>query len=246
MLLYLMILLLQVALVVHIVKTGRSTTWIWIVVMLPLAGALAYLITELLPDMLNSRTGRGASRKLSQIINPNRDLKKAANNLEISNTVDNSIKLAKELSNKGLYLEARQLYQDCLKGIYQTDPIIMSGLARTEFALGNYTSCRDILDKLIEHNPDYKNADDHLMYARAQELSGHLDIALQEYQTLAKYFAGPEAKYHLAMLYKKTAKEPQAKELFNEIVSRAKISNKHYNTSYKEWIDKAKQELSLL
>ena len=35
--LFILSILLQIALVVHIVRTGRNTTWIWIVVMLPLA-----------------------------------------------------------------------------------------------------------------------------------------------------------------------------------------------------------------
>ena len=242
---YLAIILLQVAFVVHIVKTGRDTLWIWIVIMLPLAGSIAYFIIEILPNLLNSRSGRNASRKLSQVINPNRDLHQAVTNLQVSNTVENSIKLAEELMNKGMFAEARQLYAECLKGIYETDPIIMAGLARAEFGLGHYETCRDILDKLIEYNPEYKNADDHLMYARAQELSGNIAIALHEYETLAKYFTGPEAKYHLAMLYKKTAgKEHLAKAILTEIVSYAKTANKHYKQLYAEWIEKAKQELN--
>ncbi|OIO72489.1 MAG: hypothetical protein CO186_03685 [Zetaproteobacteria bacterium CG_4_9_14_3_um_filter_49_83] len=43
--------LLQVAFIVHIAKTGRSTYWIWIVLMLPLAGSIAYFIVELLPEL---------------------------------------------------------------------------------------------------------------------------------------------------------------------------------------------------
>ena len=47
--LFILSILIQVALVIHIVKTGRSTTWIWIVVMLPVAGSIAYFVLEGLP-----------------------------------------------------------------------------------------------------------------------------------------------------------------------------------------------------
>ncbi len=54
--------ILQVALVVHIIKTGRSTTWIWIVVMLPLAGSIAYLLLEVLPDLMAGRQAEGYNK----------------------------------------------------------------------------------------------------------------------------------------------------------------------------------------
>ena len=74
--LFILSIIMQVALVLHIVKTGRNTTWIWIVVMLPLAGSIAYLVVELLPDFFGSRAGRNATRSIPKVVNPNRELKK--------------------------------------------------------------------------------------------------------------------------------------------------------------------------
>ena len=50
--------LIQLALVIHIIKTGRGTNWIWVIVMLPLVGSLAYFILVIIPDLTNSRGGR--------------------------------------------------------------------------------------------------------------------------------------------------------------------------------------------
>jgi hypothetical protein len=49
MLFYILPILIQVGLVVHVIKTGRNTIWIWVLVLLPGVGSLAYLVVEVLP-----------------------------------------------------------------------------------------------------------------------------------------------------------------------------------------------------
>ena len=41
----------QVLLIVHVIKTGRNTIWIWVLALLSLPGAIAYIAVELLPDL---------------------------------------------------------------------------------------------------------------------------------------------------------------------------------------------------
>lgn len=235
---------LQVALVLHIVKTGRSTTWIWIVVMLPMAGSIAYLVLEVIPDIAASKTGRSASKKISQTVNPDKDLKKAIDELSVADTVENSIRLADELLSKNMFDEAKSLYERCLKGVHETDPIVMSGLAKAEFELKNYSRAKNLLDKLIEHNPDYKNADAHLLYARVLEQLGDEKAALHEYEVLHGYYSGPEATFRYALLLQHLGDNGLANALFREIVKRAKNAGDHYNAIHKEWIKKAKTQIS--
>ena len=230
----------QVAFVLHIVKTGRNTTWIWIVIMLPAAGAIAYFIVEVLPGISGSRSGRQARSKLVNIVNPNKDIKLAAHNYSISETVENSMILAAECIRKEMYLEAKEIYANCLKGIHEFDPEIMRGLAKAEFGLNNYIETRTILDKLIEKNPDYKNPDAHLLYARTLEELNETELALKEYEVLESYFPGPEATYRYAMLLKQMGDHNKSSELIDSILQEAKISGKHYNRLYKEWINKSK------
>ena len=94
--LFILSILLQIALVVHIVRTGRNTTWIWIVVMLPLAGSVAYFLLEVLPDLMKSATGRSVSRKLSKSTDPVKDLKEAISDYSVTDTIESSMNLAGE------------------------------------------------------------------------------------------------------------------------------------------------------
>ena len=235
--------LLQVAFVIHIVKTGRNTTWIWIVIMLPVAGAIAYLILEILPDLTNSRAGRTAGRKVTSVINPNKSLNHAAHNFSVSDTVENSMRLADECFSKGLYEDAKTLYEKCLVGIHSNDPAVMVGLARAEFMLRHYSNTKSLLDRLIENNPEYKNQDAHLLYARTLEALNDIAAAAHEYEVLHGYFSGPEASFYYGMFLKSQNQYDLANRIFNEIISKAKMSSKHYSSLHKEILKRTRDEL---
>jgi hypothetical protein len=64
--------LLQLILIVHVIKTGRNTIWVFVLLFAPVVGGLAYLIVELLPEFMNSRGARRARRNVAKAINPNR------------------------------------------------------------------------------------------------------------------------------------------------------------------------------
>jgi hypothetical protein len=236
--------LVQVALVVHIVKTGRNTTWIWIVVILPVAGSIAYLLLEALPDFMNTKSGRSAGRKIQSVVNPNKDINEATKQFSISDSVENSIKLAEECFKKGLYADAKELFSKCLRGVHADDPDLMFGLAKSDYELDNFSGTRSTLEKLIELNPGYKNQEAHLLYARTLEALGEVTSALHEYETLHGYFSGPKASYHFGKFLQAQNQQEKANEVFNHILRIAKNSPSHYRSVHKEIIRLAKIEAS--
>ena len=48
--------LIQIALIIHVLKTGASRFWILILIFMPLIGGLAYFVIELLPQLSGSIT----------------------------------------------------------------------------------------------------------------------------------------------------------------------------------------------
>lgn len=91
---FILSIIIQVLFIIHIVKTGRNTTWIWIVLILPIAGAIAHFIIEILPELVGGRTARKAKKELSTMINPNKDMREASMQYAMADTVDNTLKLA--------------------------------------------------------------------------------------------------------------------------------------------------------
>ncbi|MBM7072823.1 hypothetical protein JQC92_12400 [Shewanella sp. 202IG2-18] len=236
-------LIIQVALVVHIVKTGRNTMWIWLVIMLPLAGAIAYFIIEVLPSLTATRTARKASRGMGSFFNPNKSFNQATKELAVSDTVEHRMHLAEEYLEKLEYQKAKDLYEKSLVGIHEDDPDLMYGLARSEYGLKNYKHTKQILDDLIKQNPKYKNQEAHLLYAQSNEQLGKENEALEEYKVLSEYYSGAEAKYCYGKLLQKQGDKAQAKLLFKEIIEYSKLSTRHYRDLNKKWILLAKQEL---
>ncbi|WP_315774325.1 PLDc N-terminal domain-containing protein, partial [Bradyrhizobium sp. SZCCHNR1083] len=50
----LVIILLQISLIYHASRTGRMQPWAFIILLVPLIGALAYIVVELVPEWLGS------------------------------------------------------------------------------------------------------------------------------------------------------------------------------------------------
>jgi len=236
-------LIVQIAFVVHVLKTGRNERWIYIVMFLPVAGSAAYFIVELLPDLLAGPGGRKARKTAGNILNPNKDLNAASRDLQVADTVQNNQRLAEELMEQGRFDQADGLLQKCLTGLNQHNPKIMAALAKCQFEQGQHGAARDTLDTLIKENPDYKDQDSHLLYARSLQQQGDIAAATAEYDTLVGYYTGPEPAYHYAMMLKANGDEQQARLLLQNIVDKARLSPKHYTSLHKKWINLACNEL---
>src|ERR1700732_1236478 len=77
-----LLLLVQAACIVHVIKTGRNQLWIWAIFLLPGIGAVAYLAAEVLPELFGGRTARRATAGVRRMIDPNRDLRRASAEVE--------------------------------------------------------------------------------------------------------------------------------------------------------------------
>jgi hypothetical protein len=235
----------QAALVIHVLKTGRSTTWIWVLVMLPLAGSVAYIVIEVLPELTGSRTARRALANAKRTIDPTADLRRAHRNLRINDSIESRRQMAEELCNSGQYDAAVEYYRQALSGLYEHDPQLLLGLARAQFELGRPRETCETLDRLIEENPDFKSSDGHLLYARALQADGDLAKARSEFEALAEYYPGAEAKYRLAVVLKELGEVDRAKAVIARMLEEAEFAAKHFRKTQKEWLalaQRAQQE----
>ncbi len=231
----------QVACAVHVIKTGRSWLWLWLIFFIPFVGCLVYVIVEVVPTLRHG--GSRVAARLAKTIDPQRDRRQREGDLALSNTVENKRMLAEECLRAEDYARAAELYESCLTGVHKTDPTIMLGLAEAQFHLGRYDRTREVLDRLIETNPNFKSPEGHLLYARTLEALGDADAAFEEYRVLAGYYPGVEAKCRYALLLRQIGKTTEARELFNEIVLSAKKFRRFYKDD-KRWIATAREQLA--
>jgi hypothetical protein len=237
-------LLIQAALIVHVIRTGRNQLWILGIALLPGIGSLAYVVAEILPEWFGGRTARRAGAGMRRIIDPNRDLRRASAEVEISGNVDARRRLGEELLERGQYDEAIEVYRGGLKSIFEHDPTLLFGIARAQFAKQDFAAARRTLELMWQQNHDFKSADAKLLYARTLDSQDALDEAEREYAMLAPGYPGAEARLRYGLLLKRRGKLKEAQQVLKDLVDSAKLGPAHYRRAQAEWLDRARRELS--
>jgi hypothetical protein len=242
-LIFILTLAIQAALVVHVIRTGRNTLWIWAIALLPAAGSLAYVVVEILPELFRGKAARRTQLGVQRMLDPNRNLRQVTAEVELSGNVDARRRLAEELYSRGQYAEAIDTYSAGLRGIFEHDPTLLLGLAKAQFAAQNFGAARASLERLIQHNPEFKSADGHLLYARTLEAQNALDEAEHEYEAVAPGYPGAEARLRHALLLKRRGKLAASRSMLQELLDGAKLAPAHYRKAQAEWLDWARREL---
>jgi len=229
--------LLQIAAAVHVVKTGRNWNWLWIIFFFPLLGTAVYFIAEVLPSLrLPRHAVANFTERALDFAQPERELKRLQERLEILDSVDNRRALARGYLRANLPEKAITLYQHCLQGVFQDDAEIMLELGQALFAAGQLEECQRLVAKLKQSHPSYEAPRRELLNARAYEGLGHETEALHIYERLVKNHGGEEARCRWAQLLEKTGHVEKAQVLYGDIIKRAQRQDRRYRALHREWI----------
>src|SRR5258708_22247480 len=137
MLLYGLILLLQIACLIHAGRAGRPYFWFMIILFVPGLGILAYLAVEVIPGLLRGRAAARLSQTVWAGLDPTSRYHEFARAVETVPSIANLRALADECVRLGRHDEAIDLYKSALTGMHQTEPGAMLGLAMAEFRKGD-------------------------------------------------------------------------------------------------------------
>ena len=238
-----MLLLVQIAFAVHVVRTGREIYWIFIIIFLPAIGCLIYFVTQVMPELGQNRGLRMAGSGLARAIDPQRELRRRKEELAVVDTIENRVKLAEECIAAELGTDAIELLEPCLRGGNENDPNILLTLAQAQFSAGQYQAAKETMEHLIAANPTFKSHDGHLLYARTLEALDLKERTLKEYESLAASYPGEEARVRYGMLLQRIGQTEKARQMFTESLSRAKRAPGYYRKKEREWLKLARQNL---
>lgn len=242
-LLSILIWLVQLALVIHVLKTGRSRVWVMVLLFMPLIGGAAYLIIELLPEFSGSITGQRAARSVRQTLNPGAELRQHEAAWTQSPNVDNSRRYAEALLEAGQSTEAEDIINQALKGLFSTEPTLLLLKARIQFESDRTGEAVQTLEALQQHNPEFRSAEGHLLYARALQAEDRIDEAVREYSAVSGYYPGVEARYRLALCLRTTGNDKASNSELESILNDARLAPPHFRKSQKKWLDLVKREM---
>lgn len=234
---------LQFFCLVHMVRSGRPYWWAFIIIIGSFLGSAVYIVTQVLPDLQHHRGARRAVRSVQRALDPEREKRRIEAELARTDSIENRLRLARECLSLGDAVNAEALFASCLKGLHAQEPDILLGLAQAQFLRGDFAATRASLERLIQHNPDYRSADGHLLYARALEGLGDLASAEHEYQTLVLSFPGEEARLRYAQLLQRLRRPGDAEKLYREVIARSRVAPPHYREGNRDWIEQAEAGL---
>lgn len=238
-----LILVLDLICIGHAAWKRQPGLWYFVIIALPFVGATMYVLTELLPRASANPATRKAAADLGRAVNPDKDVRAARAALDQMDTAETRKRLADALVERGQYGEAREIYMAALTGAHEDDPALMMGLARALFGLEDFAGVLATLDRLREAWPDFQSPEGHMLYARSIEAMGEMERALVEYEALAGYFRGEEARWRYGMLLLRMGREAEAEAQFRTIVQSVETGSRMYRKDQKIWYDMAKQQL---
>jgi len=237
--LFILTAIIQFSFAFHALKTGRDQKWIWIIILAPVVGCLAYYFMEVFPHSREERTLRKRVHDIAKALNPDGQLKRRTEEVSNNASVDNRAALADECLEKGMFDEAIRLYEGCLDGPYKDDARLLFACARAYFYNGNHRQAEEILARLVKAHPKFRRDEAQLLEARVLEALGENPRATELYEALRERYVGFEAKYRYGLLLKRLGREAEANELFDLIIKNARRSALE---SEQEWVKLARKE----
>lgn len=240
----LVIVLLDITLVYHAVKSGRVQPWAFIILMVPLVGGLAYIVVEIIPEWFGSPGAQKARRRVATKLDPEKRYRELSDRLAGADTIANRAALAAECVEVARCDEAVRHYDHILSLPMGEDPIYALGKARAEFGAKRPADTIATLDRLQANWPEFQSAEGHLLYARALAEAGRVDEALAEYLAILGYAPGAEARVRYGLLLQLIGRTAEARVIFNELLIQMKRAPRHARDMQAEWLAIAEKQLS--
>jgi hypothetical protein len=237
--LFILTAIIQFSFAFHALKTGRDQKWIWIIILAPVVGCLAYYFMEVFPHSREERQLRKRIHDIAKSLNPDGELKQRTEDVANTSSVENRAKLADECLEKGMFDEAIRLYEGCLEGPHKNDPRILFACARAYFYNQNHRQAEEVLQRLEKAHPQFRRDEAQLLEARVLEAIGETNRSIEIFERLRTTYVGFEAKYRYALLLKRLGREKEAAELFDFIATNARRSALE---SEQEWVKLARRE----
>lgn len=222
MILYLLVLAIQVACVVDVIRNGRNQLWIMALVFLPGASTIAYVLLEVLPRIQGNRHVRTVRAQVEARLDPERELRAARDALGLADTIANQIRVGDALSDLGRFDEAVPLYRAAIERTPERDPRTEAKRARALFETGESREALTLLDAITP--PSTQSDRDRLALLRARALTelGEVEAALELYADIVTRMPGEEARCRYAALLLDQGYEPRARAVLEEVEARMK------------------------
>jgi hypothetical protein len=235
---YYFIMGLQAVCVIHCLRKGRETGWIWFIIFVPVIGSIAYIFVEI----FNRRDLTGVGAGLGKVINSSGRIRKLEQQLRFSDTFNNRVALADALLAGGQKEKAVAMYESSLTGAFTENEYVLKQLVTAYFEAGRYNDVITVAKKIYQL-PQFTRSHAHVLYAMALETTGNINLAEKEFQVMKGRFANFEARYQYGMLLKRSGRGTEATKIFAEMVEESTQLTSQERRAGRDWFALAKAAL---
>jgi hypothetical protein len=235
---YIFIFIPQILCIIHAYKTGRRDM-IFLLIILPGLGTLAYIFLEILPEI-----NRGEFfHNILRYVFPTALLRDLERKRAISDTVTNRLTLAEAYGDQKKYDKAIPLVKSCLSDLYANDPGILLLLAKLQFHAGEFSESITNFEKAFSSKKVVmKKAEDELVYAQALESGGYLEKAEEEYKKVVRLHQSIESMYRYGAFLKKQQRPQEARTQFQTLLKEICLHPRYVRRLNRKWIWLARKE----
>jgi hypothetical protein len=228
----------QLALIVHVFKTGRPFWWFWILFSAPVIGGAAYFLIEVAPELRRAGAGgmtgwRPRAWRIRQL----------RSELEETDTVKLRLALAEELLESGDVEGALEAAEKCRTGVFRDDPHTLAAVAHYQIEAGRPNDALQLIAQINTRADRMLAQDVALLRGRALFLAGKHDDAQAALRAVSSSYVGEEPRYFLALSLKETGGLAEARELWTDIRKRFRRASRGWRRSEKRWFKFAGERL---
>lgn len=239
--------LIQIACAVHCVRGGRNSMWLMVIIFLSIPGCAAYFFFEILPELQGRREVRAVKQAAAKVLDPERDLRRAREALELADTAANQVALAEALATLGKWDEAIPHYEKAeAKSPAAEDRAIRLKLAKANFEAGRPAQARALIETLPASGSQSENDRAQLLLARLCEEEGEDERALAIYADVGLRLPGAEAQCREAALLLALGRRAEALAPLLETEKRVKRVDRHERARDSEMYGWAAERLAEL
>ncbi len=236
--------LIAIALCVHVVRTGRESYWLWIILAFQPLGGLVYFLTQIVPALFGGTTARRITHAARETLDPHREYREAKAAWEDTPTVRNQSRLAAAAMHMHRYAEAEALYRAAAQGVHADDPVLLLGLANALLDLRRPAEALAVLERLGNDEAHGRTPPAALALGRAYEDLGRIDEADTALQWASQRLPGFEGLARYAAFMARNGRRDEAREAVQEMDKRLEKLKPQFRKEGRAWRDLAAQALS--
>jgi hypothetical protein len=176
--------------IIHVVRTGRNTSWIWLIIFVPYVGGVACLLVEVLPTL-----GRGGRR-----------------------TIASTRDIVQRTFNPTAHLKALVLYEKLASGMHARDADLALARARCLYRLGRHPDGTRLLDELEAAGHDFRTIPEALVRLKLLEGAGSDGVAVAAaWARFERKFQSIEFAWHHADFLVRTGRKAEALAVIDRV-----------------------------